>query len=79
MNEAHRLCCISNCPLPGTDMERSESEHWTVIIHYCHEHARELHQGTPLGPVGVDPSRLEVEPKGTKVPEIGGMLHAIGP
>ena len=59
------LCSIRNCPRPASETERAESEHWVVTIAYCYEHARELKQGVPLGPMGIDAARLLVEPKGT--------------
>ena len=79
MDHIDHICSINYCPLPAEETERAESKHWTVTIYYCHEHAREFHQGTPLGPVGIDSCRVDVETKGTKIPDTSGNLHAIGP
>jgi hypothetical protein len=78
LDAEHRPCSVSNCARHAIDSERAESEHWIITIHYCDEHARELKKGVPVGPVGLDASRLEVEPKGTREPLIPA-VHAIGP
>jgi hypothetical protein len=71
-----RLCCLLNCPNTAVTTEEGELEHWRVSIAYCDEHARELRQGTPLGPVGIDSSRVEVRPKGVAGPQTGGRWEA---
>jgi hypothetical protein len=72
-------CSVKACPQQAIIKEVAESKHWRIAIRYCAEHARELREGIPLGPVGLDPSCLEIEPVGTKEPDTGGTLHAIGP
>jgi hypothetical protein len=74
-----RQCCIMNCPQPATESESAHTEHWRLILHYCDEHARELRKGTPLGPVGIDPSRIEVQSKGTQELPTTTAVPAIGP
>lgn len=64
------MCSVSFCPTPAVESERGELEHWVVTVHYCYEHARELREGTPLGAVGLDPCRVEIEPKGAREPRI---------
>ena len=64
--EDKQLCSMNNCPSPAVHGESAVTPHWTVTILYCAEHHRELEKGTPLGPLGVDPARLVVEPLGTK-------------
>jgi hypothetical protein len=44
--------------------------HWYVTIFYCDEHAREMREGTPLGPTGIDPAKLRVEPVGRRTPSM---------
>jgi hypothetical protein len=65
-NETRETCSISRCLSPAVHSEHGRVGHWYVTIFYCDEHARELQQGTPLGPIGVDTERLRVEPVGDK-------------
>ena len=78
-SETKTLCSISHCSRTAVESERAETDHWVIVIHYCDEHMRELNRGVPVGPVGLDNSRIEVQPKGKAEPESGGTLHAIGP
>lgn len=73
------LCSINHCPRPALHEETGESDHWRFVVRYCDEHHRELELGTPLGPAGVDTSRLTVQAKGVKEPQTGGILPNIGP
>ncbi|MPZ48681.1 MAG: hypothetical protein GEU75_05105 [Dehalococcoidia bacterium] len=77
--ETRALCSVSNCPQPATTSEKAESEHWRVVIHYCDEHAREINEGTPLGPVGLEGGRLEVRSRGIEEPLVPSTGQAIGP
>ena len=74
-----KSCSISNCPLPATATEVGESEHWRFTVYYCHEHARETGQGTPLGPVGIDATRVEVSARGNEDPVKAGHVQATSP
>lgn len=67
-----RLCSLHNCPSEAVRVEEGKVGRWRVRIFYCYEHARALEQGTPLGPLGIDPSRLDVEPVGVSEPRPGG-------
>jgi hypothetical protein len=73
------LCSINACTRPATHEERGESAHWRFTVRYCDEHHREIEQGTPVGPVGIDASRIEVEAKGADEPSTGGILPSVGP
>ena len=64
--EEKTICSMNNCPQTAVHGESAASEHWLVTILYCAEHYRELRQGTPLGPLGVDPARVVVEPLGRR-------------
>jgi hypothetical protein len=77
--DAKPLCSVENCPQAATESELAESEHWTVVMPLCDEHARELRKGTPLGPVGLDPCRFEVKSKGTTELKMPAAGEAIGP
>jgi hypothetical protein len=64
-------CSVNLCPNAGTYEETAQTQHWRFIVHYCHEHHRELENGTPLGPLGLDCTHVTIEPLGTtelKVP-----------
>jgi hypothetical protein len=64
-------CSIQNCPAPATTSETGEvAGHWYVTIFYCDEHAREMREGTPLGPTGIDPAKLRIEPVGRRIPSM---------
>ena len=67
-----KICSIRNCLAEITEFESGKLTHWAVTTCYCHEHFRELQAGTPLGPVGVDPSKVEVESLGVNIPITGG-------
>ena len=71
------LCSITACPEPAVDSDQDEVGPWLVTIFYCSEHARERDEGTPLGPVGVDSSRVRVEALGTSEPQAGGRSPGI--
>ena len=58
-------CSVNLCENKATEEEHGDLPHWRVTIHYCREHARELEQGTPIGPLGIDPARVRIEPHGT--------------
>jgi hypothetical protein len=66
--ESRETCSVNFCPAPAVHTEYGEVGHWFVTIFYCDEHANTLKEGTPLGPVGIDVSKLRVEPLGTDVP-----------
>ena len=72
-------CSINSCPNPATTEEVGESEHWRFVVHYCQEHQREIEKGTPVGPVGIDVTRIEVRALGTEEPALGGIMPSIGP
>ena len=66
-------CSVNLCPNPGMHDEYVESDHWRFTVHYCREHARELANGTPLGPLGLDCTHVSIEPMGEselKVPSM---------
>lgn len=79
VTEINGHCSINGCPRPGTHEERGESARWSFVIRYCAEHARQAEAGTPLGPVGIDPCRVSVEPLGASEPQTGGILPSVGP
>ena len=59
---------------------KCELAYWYVTVFYCMEHIRELREGTPLGPVGVDPERVAIEPRGRKtLIETPNPIQALGP
>jgi len=68
METNKRQCSLNNCPNPALHAETATTAHWLITISYCAEHHRELEKGTPLGPAGIDASRLQVEPLGVKDP-----------
>jgi hypothetical protein len=72
-------CSINHCPRPATHHEVGESTHWRFFVQYCDEHHREAELGTPLGPVGIDASRVQVHAKGVEEPATGGILPTLGP
>jgi hypothetical protein len=73
----HSGCSLRECPRPATRSERGRVGHWRIEIPYCEEHARELREGVPLGPLGINPCQLHVDPVGTKVPRVGGSFPGI--
>lgn len=70
--ELERRCSVNNCPEPAVTSDSGEIGQWVIVIPYCAEHARELEEGTPLGSVGLDASRLEVRPREGTEPQPGG-------
>ena len=70
----HRPCSITACPLPSIEIEEAISEHWRFQVSYCAEHAREIRKGVPVGPVGLDPTRIVIEPLGTAEPQPSGLM-----
>jgi hypothetical protein len=77
--ESPPICCIQACPATATSVELGETANWLVFLPYCDEHAREIEKGTPVGPVGIDSSRVQIVPRGRSEPNTAGSLHAIGP
>ena len=73
-------CSINSCPQLATHREVGESPHWLFVVQYCDEHHREIELGTPVGPVGVDPSRTMVHARGAEEPVPGGgIMPSVGP
>ena len=72
-------CSINNCPNTAVSEEIGESAHWLYVVHYCQEHHRQIEKGTPVGPVGIDVTRIEVRAKGVEEPVVGGILPNVGP
>ncbi len=60
-NAIRETCSISRCMSPAVHSEYGQVGHWFVTIFYCDEHARELNEGDPLGPIGIDSSRVRIE------------------
>jgi hypothetical protein len=60
-NETYETCSISRCMSAALHSEYAQVGHWFVTIFYCDEHYRELNAGTPLGPIGIDPSKIRIE------------------
>jgi hypothetical protein len=67
-----RLCSVNHCTSPATYQEVGESEYWQFFVHYCDEHHREISLGTPVGPVGLDPTRVQIQARGIEKPIAGG-------
>ena len=57
-NDISGPCSINGCANLATFSEVGESSHWRFLVHYCAEHHREIELGTPVGPVGIDSSRI---------------------
>ncbi len=64
-SKTRETCSINGCPSAAVHTEFGEVGGWFVTIFYCDEHARQMREGTPLGPVGIDSSKLRVEPLGS--------------
>ena len=64
-SQERRRCSINDCSGFAITEDAAELAHWYVAVFYCDEHSRELREGTPLGPVGIDPQRVRITPKGT--------------
>ena len=58
-------CSINLCTNPAVHSEVAQSNHWRFTVHYCAEHHRQIANGTPLGPLGIDASHVTIEPLGT--------------
>jgi hypothetical protein len=67
-----------NCPLPADSFEEGEIGPWKIRIYYCSEHRRERENGTPMGGLGIDGSRVMFTPTEESMPLPGGLL-AISP
>ena len=65
MSDESRACSVNFCINPAMHEEVAESTHWRFTVHYCHEHHREIANGTPLGPLGLDASHVEIVSLGT--------------
>jgi hypothetical protein len=65
---ARENCSIQACVNQATHSEFGEVGHWFVTIFFCDEHARQLREGTPVGPAGIDPSTVRVEAIETNTP-----------
>lgn len=77
-SETRENCSISRCVRPGLHTESGTVGHWSVTIFYCDEHHRELEQGTPLGPIGVDPAHVRIESTGrSDIPDGGNRFPGI--
>jgi hypothetical protein len=72
-------CSFRNCPQTAVHSETGDLPHWTVTVYYCHEHARELGLGTPVGPVGLDSERVEIHYRGREDVKNADTFHAISP
>ena len=68
MANEDQLCSLNNCPNKAVDHDAGDVGPWVVTLFYCDEHARHLREGTPLGPLGLDSSRLRVEATETSEP-----------
>lgn len=77
MHPSGHACSVRACPQPAIASEQGEVGHWLVTVYYCDEHARELAEGTPLGPVGIDSARVEIAPIGESEPRTGGLFPGI--
>jgi hypothetical protein len=71
-----RTCSIRNCSRPAIESETGGTERWEVSVFYCDEHIRELREGVPVGPVGIDPAKAEFTPRGAAEPRTGGRWEA---
>jgi hypothetical protein len=65
MDASEHPCSINLCPNPAVHEETAESSHWRFVVRYCTEHHREVSNGTPLGPLGLNASHVTIEPRGT--------------
>jgi hypothetical protein len=76
--EDHETCSLNNCLGSAVHSERGTVGHWHVTIFYCDEHHRELDAGTPLGALGVDPSKLRIESvEGSEIPTVTNRFPGI--
>lgn len=77
-SETHETCSISRCTSPAVHSEYGQVGHWFVTFFYCHEHSRELQEGTPLGPIGVDPEHIRIESMdGNETPQVTNRFPGI--
>lgn len=65
------LCSIISCTQAGVSTMEAELAGWTITAHFCHEHGRQLEQGTPMSGAGLDACRLTATPLGEAVPDTG--------
>ena len=70
-------CSVRACESPAVESEQGEVGRWLVTVYYCGEHARELAEGTPLGPVGIDSARVDIAPIGASEPRTGGRFPGV--
>lgn len=72
-------CSLNNCANLATYQEIGESDRWLFYVQYCDEHRRQAELGTPLGPLGIDPTRIVVRAKGIEEPVTGGITPSLSP
>jgi len=72
-----KLCCITNCPERAVTSESGAIGQWIVVLPYCDEHGRDAREGTPLGGVGIDSSRVLTSPSDEAMPQVNGRLPGI--
>jgi hypothetical protein len=63
-----QTCSMNQCPNPAVSEDQGRVGGWDVTIFYCHEHAREMREGTPVGPLGIDASKVRIDPVGAGEP-----------
>ena len=79
MIEEKRPCTIQDCPQLAVAYDQCEIADWTLRIYFCTEHKRELVGGTPLGGLGLDPTRIEITSLESALPRTDFDIPAIGP
>jgi hypothetical protein len=72
-----KLCCITHCPERAVTAQSGSVGQWIVVLPYCEEHGRDAREGTPLGGVGLDSSRILTAPVDEAVPQVGGRFPGI--
>ena len=72
-----KLCCITHCPERAVTAQSGPIGQWIVVLPYCEEHGRDAREGTPLGGVGIDSSRVLTSPSDEAVPQVDGRLPGI--
>ncbi len=78
-NDTTVLCSVNGCPSPAEFEEVGQSEHWRFIVRYCSEHQRQTELGTPVGPVGLDSSRVEIHSRGIDEAQTGQITPSLSP
>jgi hypothetical protein len=63
-----RTCALNRCPNAAVTEEAGRIGGWNIVIPYCDEHARQMREGTPVGPLGIDPAKVVIEPVGADQP-----------